>query len=108
ARGVLFGNVHTRIPFAGVGAFYRALHTGGGRMNPLFYVSSSPWNLYDVLSEFLHLHEIPAGPMELRDWGLAGDEILPVGHRAHKRVAIDHILARYPELPFILVGDSGQ
>ena len=109
AREVLFRNVHTRIPFPGVGAFYRALHTGaGGEVNPLFYVSSSPWNLYGVLSEFLHLHEIPAGPMELRDWGLSAREVLPTGHRAHKRVAIDRILETYPELPFILVGDSGQ
>ena len=108
AREVLFGNVHTRIPIPGVGAFYRALHTGGGAANPLFYVSSSPWNLYDLLSEFLHLHDIPAGPMELRDWGLTAEEVLPTGHKRHKREAIDEILGTYPALPFILVGDSGQ
>ncbi|NIP79446.1 MAG: DUF2183 domain-containing protein, partial [Gemmatimonadetes bacterium] len=76
AREVLFGNVHTRIPFAGVGAFYRALHLHEGDRNPLFYVSSSPWNLYDLLNEFLRLHDIPAGPMDLRDWGLREDELL--------------------------------
>jgi phosphatidate phosphatase APP1 len=103
-REVLFGNAHTRIPFPGVGAFYRALHDGG---NPLFYVSSSPWNLYDVLSQFLHLHRIPAGPMDLRDWGIASSGSIG-GHHGHKRAAIDRILATYPRLPFILVGDSGQ
>jgi phosphatidate phosphatase APP1 len=109
AREVLFGNVHTRIPFPGVGAFYRALHRFGddGR-NPLFYVSSSPWNLYDVLNEFLRLHDIPMGPMDLRDWGIRADELLPTGHTAHKRLAIDRILHTYPDLPFILIGDSGQ
>lgn len=109
AREVLLGNVHTRIPFPGVGAFYRALHVSadGGR-NPLFYVSSSPWNLYDVLNEFLRLHDIPAGPMDLRDWGLRETELLATGHTAHKRLAIDRILHTYPDLPFILIGDSGQ
>lgn len=105
-RDVLFGNAHTRIPFPGVGAFYRALHTAG--LNPVFYVSSSPWNLYDVLNEFLHLHRIPAGPMELRDWGISGEEILPLGHHRHKRGVIERIFRTYPELSFILMGDSGQ
>lgn len=108
-REVLFGNVHTRMPFPGVGAFYRALHTAGdAELNPVFYVSSSPWNLYDLLSDFLHLHGIPAGPMELRDWGISSDELLPTGHRRHKRRAIDRILETYPHLDFLLVGDSGQ
>jgi phosphatidate phosphatase APP1 len=105
ALEVLFGNAHSRIPFPGVGAFYRALHTG---TNPIFYVSSSPWNLYDVLSQFLELHRIPAGPMELRDWGLSADEILPTRHGAHKRESIESILRAFPTLSFLLVGDSGQ
>lgn len=103
-REVLFGNAHTRIPFPGVGAFYRALHAGG---NPVFYVSSSPWNLYDLLSQFLHLHRIPAGPMDLRDWGIGGTRGI-ANHQGHKRQAIDRILRTYPDLRFILVGDSGQ
>ena len=108
-REVLFGNVHTRIPFPGVGTFYQALHEGAGAgANPIFYVSSSPWNLYDLLAEFLRLHDVPAGPMELRDWGLSRAELLPTGHRDHKRKAIDVILDMYPSLPFILLGDSGQ
>ena len=108
-REVLFGNVHTRIPFPGVGAFYRALHAApDGGHNPIFYVSSSPWNLYDLLAEFLRLPEVPAGPMQLRDWGLSGSELLPTGHRDHKRKAMDEIMDAYPDLPFILVGDSGQ
>jgi phosphatidate phosphatase APP1 len=108
AREVLFGNAHTRVPFAGVGAFYRALHDAHGAGNPVFYVSSSPWNLHDLLDEFLRLHRIPPGPMHLRDWGITRDEVLPTGHHGHKRAAIDQILATYPDLPFILVGDSGQ
>jgi phosphatidate phosphatase APP1 len=106
ARMVLLENARTRLPFAGVAAFYRALREGsGGAGNPIFYVSSSPWNLYDVISGFLEAEEIPAGPLLLRDWDL-GRSLLR--NEAHKASHIREILATYPELRFILVGDSAQ
>lgn len=110
ARSVLFGSARTRLPFSGVSAFYRALRRGpdGDRWNPLFYVSSSPWNLFDLLIEFFELERIPAGPLILRDWGITRDELVPTRHAAHKHEAIERILTTYPALPFILVGDSGQ
>jgi phosphatidate phosphatase APP1 len=109
ARSVLLGSAHTRPPFPGVAQFYRALEAGGdGRAaNPFFYVSSSPWNLYDVLLELMELHRIPPGPLFLRDWGLR-KEALPFGHRAHKLAAIRAVADLYPHLPLLLVGDSGQ
>ena len=100
---VLFGNAHTRLPFEGVAGFYRALQ---GEHNPIFYVSSSPWNLYDLLVEFLELSDIPAGPLLLRDWGL--DPLGLLRHGSHKLENIERILNCYPELPFLLIGDSGQ
>lgn len=108
-RQVLLGNVHTRLPFPGVAEFYAALHAGvHGVRNPIFYVSSSPWNLYDVLVDFLELQSIPPGPLFLRDWGISERELLPTGHGSHKRAAIERILSACPTLPFILIGDSGQ
>ena len=113
ARTVFLGNARTRLPFKGVAAFYRALRAGptGAESNPLFYVSSSPWNLYDLLVEYLELQQIPLGPIALRDWGISSEELIPAGagrHGAHKRPAIDRILATYATLPFVLIGDSGQ
>ena len=105
AKKVLFGNARTRVPFEGVSAFYRSLHKG---INPIFYVSSSPWNLYDLLVEFLDLNDIPVGPLMLRDWGISATELLPTGHGPYKRETIERILATYPALDFILIGDSGQ
>lgn len=110
ARTVLFSNARTRAPFAGVAAFYRALHRGpdGTPPRPLFYVSGSPWNLHDLLSELFALRDIPAGPMLLRDWGL-GDPRGPRGGRVeHKLAAIRTLLDLYERLPFVLIGDSGQ
>ncbi|HEU4564948.1 MAG TPA: phosphatase domain-containing protein [Gemmatimonadaceae bacterium] len=108
ARLVLLENALTRLPFPGVAAFYRALERGTGaasRGNPIFYVSSSPWNLYEVIAGFIEAQGIPAGPLLLRDWDLGA---LAGRHQAHKGAAIREILEGYPALPFILIGDSGQ
>jgi phosphatidate phosphatase APP1 len=110
ARNLLLGNARTRLPFPGVAEFYRALQGGadGHAANPLFYVSSSPWNLYELLIEVFERHGIPLGPLMLRDWGVSSQELLPTGHGAHKGDAIARIFDSYPHLPFVLVGDSGQ
>lgn len=102
-------NEHTRIPFEGVAAFYRALQKGAGAAdnNPIFYVSSSPWNLYGFLIEFFRKHEIPFGPLFLKDFGthtlFSGGE-----HQTHKLENIAHILDTFAHLPFVLIGDSGE
>jgi phosphatidate phosphatase APP1 len=111
ARNVFLGNARTRLPFPGVAALYRALLAGskGGVRNPLFYVSSSPWNLYDLLAEFFHLQDIPIGPvLFLRQWGISENELLPVKNKEYKHQVIKHLLELYAPLPFILIGDSGQ
>ena len=104
---VLLENARTRLPFAGVAAFYRALVQGhsGAAGNPVFYVSSSPWNLYDVIAEFLEAQQIPVGPLLLRDWDL-GPSLLQ--NAAYKSGVIREILATYPQMRFVLIGDSGQ
>lgn len=100
----------TRLPFEGVDAFYAALRDGPGGQadNPIFYVSSSPWNLYEHLDEFLALHRIPAGPLLLRDWGLSRHGFAPGGGHGHKLEKIRGALETFERLPFILIGDSGQ
>ena len=110
ARTVFLSNARTRLPFEGVAELYTALQAGatGAAGNPIFYVSSSPWNFYELLVEFFELQKIPLGPVMLRDWGVTADELLPTGHSNHKRHAIDRILATYPARPFLLIGDSGQ
>lgn len=111
ARTVLLRNARSRLPFKGVAEFYRQLQLGrnGKRNNPFFYVSSSPWNLYDLLEDFLQLNDIPPGPLLLRDMALkmkqSGDAS---AHHGHKLKEIDNLLLTYPKLPFVLIGDSGQ
>ena len=106
---VAFGSAHTRAPFPGVAAFFRALHTGTGPApNPVFYVSNGPWNLYDVFEHFLELRGIPPGPVELRDWGAPWREVRRIGRYEHKLESIRRIFRTLPELPLLLIGDSGE
>jgi phosphatidate phosphatase APP1 len=109
-RTVMLGNARTRLPFAGVAAFYRALELGadGSHCNPIFYVSSSPWNIHDVITEFLELQKIPDGPVMLRDWDIELSALAPSRLKQHKEPLIREILDTYPELPFILIGDTSQ
>ena len=109
-RTTLLSTPESRLPFKGVAAFYLALQRGpsGSGHNPLFYVSSSPWNLHDVLTRFMDVHGIPAGPLFLRDFGLTREYLFAAGHRRHKRAQIERLLSVYDPMPFILIGDSGQ
>lgn len=104
---VLTGNARTRSPFPGVGAFYRALTHSENKhapRNPIFYVSSSPWNFFDLLWQFLDYRRIPLGPLFLRNWGID----LFAGHGSYKRGIIQKIFEQFPHLNFVLVGDSGE
>ena len=109
ARQTLFGNAKLRQPLAGVSSFYRALqHESEQWTNPLFYVSSSPWNLYDLLEEFLEHNAIPPGPLMLRDYGIDENKLGASKGHGHKLKKAERIMADYPDLPFVLIGDSGQ
>lgn len=109
-RLTLFNNSHTRVPFKGVAAFYQALQSGpvGSVYNPIFYVSSSPWNIYDMLYDFCNLHHIPKGTFMLRDLEFNVKKLFRSSHLNHKLMQIERVLAMYPHLRFILIGDSGQ
>ena len=102
-------NAHTRKPFKGVAAFYRALRdgAGGNEDNPLFYVSSSPWHLFGFLVDFLRLQGIPVGPLLLRELGMR-DVFKLTKHANHKLEKIELILSFYPGMQFVLIGDSGE
>ena len=109
-KTTFLGNAYSRIPFPGVSAFYKALEKGRDEIesNPLFYVSSSPWNLYDFLMEFLEVHHIPKGPLMLRDIGLSRKQLIAGSHFDHKLAQVEKIFEFYSDIPFILIGDSGQ
>jgi phosphatidate phosphatase APP1 len=95
----LTGSALTRTPFSGVPELYRDLAAG---RNPVFYVSSSPWNLHAFLEAFLRHHGFPLGPVLLRD-------ALGTATSAERKAdRIHEILELHPGLRFVLIGDSGE
>ena len=111
ARATFLGSARTRTAFPGAGALYSALVNGlsGSDRNQLLFVSRSPWNLYDLFDQFFDLQGIPAGRVLcLRDWGFSLEGLTRAKTRGFKFGVIERVLALEPELPVILVGDSGQ
>jgi phosphatidate phosphatase APP1 len=78
-----------------------------GGENPFFYISHSPWNIYQNIIKFLELGAFPEGPVLLRDYGF---HILekPKEYTEHKKIFITKILEMHSDLPFILIGDAAE
>lgn len=111
-RLLLTHNSRTRKPFPGVESFYRALHSGknGKSVNPFFYISSSEWNLYDLIDDFCSYNNFPKGVFLLREIKPGILNLWKQGGRTHehKYEKIVHIFNTYPHMKFVLVGDNGQ
>lgn len=100
------GNSGTRRIFADAIDLMTRLNNGG--QNPVYYVSSSPWNLHDFLADIFTNSGLIEGPMFLRDLGISETKLITEGHGNHKGASIDHILRANPDLPAVLLGDTGQ
>lgn len=98
-RQTLTGSALTRNPFPGSAELYADLAAAA---NPVFYVSSSPWNLHAFLVAFLRHRGFPTGSVLLRD-------LLGTGAgREQKTGRIREVLDLHPQLSFVLLGDSGE
>lgn len=102
----------TAIP--GMASLYRGLarglptRSGNRRPEPtFFYVSTGSWSFYPTLQEFMQLRGFPQGPMFLTDWGPT-ERYLRRSGAEHKRAAIRRLFEGYPNMKFVLFGDSGQ
>ncbi|OAB75995.1 App1 family protein [Cochleicola gelatinilyticus] len=104
-----FKNVMKRSPLEGAASFYQLLHLGktGEDANPIFYVSHSPWNLYRYLALFLKEQTFPKGPVLLRDFPKPFSK-KDSSEKPQKQKEIIDILTTYPNMQFILIGDSGE
>jgi phosphatidate phosphatase APP1 len=110
AKLTFLENAKTRKPLEGVAKLYQVLQRGQAdqAVNPIFYISSSPWNLYELLIDFLRLNDVPSGPLLLRDVGLDHTKFVKEKGHGHKQEKALRLLDAYPHLPFVLIGDSGQ
>jgi phosphatidate phosphatase APP1 len=109
---LLTKNAHSRRPFEGVVKHYQLLanaSTTPEKPNPFFYVSSSEWNLYDFIVEFARKNEMPAG-IYLLNQLKRFNQLLKTGQGKHsgKFTRIVRIMEAFPQMKFILLGDSSQ
>jgi len=97
-------------PFAtvpGMSALYQQWQSEGAAFH---YVSSSPWQLFDPLSELLRENEFPEGSYHLRTYRFGDPSILRLfmAKKRNKYTIIKSIFRMFPKRRFILVGDSGE
>lgn len=108
-RGDLFRNTFTRtfVPITGMPELYRDCARAGAAFH---FVSGSPWQLYEPLSEFMRNEGYPIGSFHLKRFRIrdSARKIRMSPQKAHKRAAIEPIVAAFPERQFVLIGDSGE
>lgn len=109
-RNTLLRSAATRRAVPGMAELYRQIaeeHRTKGVAPASFYVSTGPWNLYDMLTDFLDIRGFPAGPLFLTDWAPQERFVVRSGSE-HKRRTLTRLFEAYPDTKFILFGDSGQ
>ncbi|MEM7316624.1 MAG: App1 family protein [Planctomycetota bacterium] len=74
------------------------------------YVSSSPWQLFEPLSDFVDEAGFPTGSFHLRSIRFRDPSVLQlvIGRKRSKKRAIKKILRSFPSRQFLLIGDSGE
>jgi phosphatidate phosphatase APP1 len=105
-------NARSRRAFEGVREHYQLLEyaeTTDDTPNPIFYVSSSEWNLYDYLTEFVSIQKLPEGIFmlsQLKRWY----QLVKTGKTKHegKLTRAVRIMEAFPKQHFILLGDNSQ
>lgn len=95
------------VTIPGMAGLFRDWSAAGAAIH---YVSSSPWQLYQHLSEHLAQEGFPDGSFHLRAFRLR-DHLLRrvlMLRRSGKIAVIRNLLRAYPQRQFLLVGDSGE
>lgn len=82
----------------GMAALYRCLAAGGA---PVAFVSGSPVQLAPRLTRFLAKHGFPEAALFLRNLG-------PGTLHGYKEPVLERLATRFPDLPLVLVGDTGE
>ncbi len=111
---MLSKNLNKRKIYDDVVKYYSRLSIAGQdnekASNSFFYVSSSEWNLYDFIAEFVMLHDLPKGVIKLKKikTGLTDFISSGRGNHDHKYIKIKDIISFYPKLKYVLLGDDSQ
>jgi len=76
----------------------------------IHYLTSSPWQLYHPLSQFLSKARFPAGSFHMKYFRWKDKTFLNIfkSSEKYKLDVIRDLLKKYPRRTFILIGDSGE
>jgi phosphatidate phosphatase APP1 len=102
AATVLGRNARQLEPVVGAAENYVAARDKG--VDVFFYLSGSPQNLHGRLRTFLDDHDFPRGPLLLKNLG--EDKLF--AHDDYKLGRLQMLATTFPQLRFVLVGDSGE
>ncbi len=74
------------------------------------YVTSSPWQLYVPLRDFMNSKRFPPGSFHMKYFRLKDKSFFNIFSKSakYKIQSISEIMKKYPHRYFILVGDSGE
>ena len=97
---------HARRAVPGMTDLYRRW-LAANPASPTFYLSTGAWNIAPALRRFLQRHGYPPGPLLLTDWGPTNTGWFRSG-REHKMRSLRRLLAEFPDISWVLVGDDGQ
>lgn len=77
---------------------------------PTHYVSSSPWQLYKPLQDFMNRSGFPWATLNLKAFRFRDETLSNLFKKGTetKPAQIEPLLQRYPQRKFVLVGDSGE
>ena len=99
---VLLKNAAQLEAVGGAAKNYQAASKAGAPA--FFYISGSPQNLYVRLHRFLEDNGFPGGPIILKN---IGDDKL-FSQDDYKLQRIERLMAAFPKMRFVLVGDTGE
>lgn len=109
-KTLALNHARSRIAFPGVAALYRGLvsETKDRYKNPLWFISGSSWNIYDMLDRFCEDKKIPKAPFLLRKLDIDAKKIIKKDTITYKLNHLRPLMKFTDPLPFIFIGDSGQ
>jgi phosphatidate phosphatase APP1 len=106
AYNMLLLNPKKRISVPGMSVLYNKIRDLYPQA-PFFYLSTSPWNVESSIRHFINYHGFPEGPLLLRDLDPRPKTFIPTGVQ-HKLEFVDQLMADFPKMKFLLIGDDGQ
>lgn len=107
AKMTFMNNSSTRIAIGGMAELYRTIVRQTPLLSPVFYITSSSWSLYNLMSDFLSLQNFPEGPLLMQKVGMTNNKLIKKGHN-HKTEKIEAIFRITKNQRFLLFGDNGQ